>query len=298
LESKVRIVFIGTVDFSLSALRKLVEMNCDVVGVCTKEKSKFNADYADLSFVCEENNIPFHYTSDINSVESYEWIHALKPDIVFCFGWSSLIGNALLSLPPLGVLGYHPAKLPKNRGRYPIIWALALGLAKSASTYFFMDDGADTGDILSQVEFEISVDDDASIVYEKIVKCALGQLEEFIPLLETNTFVKIKQNESVANSWRKRTKKDGVIDFRMNSMAIYNLIRALTKPYVGAHLVYKGKEVIIWKAEVILGEEKQNVEPGKIIEQSGDTVMVKTADGAIQLLEHEFYSLPVEGEYL
>jgi len=67
---------------------------------------------------------------------------------------SSLLKKELLSLPPNGVLGYHPAKLPQNRGRHPLIWSLVLGLEESASTFYFMDEGADSGDILSQKDFE------------------------------------------------------------------------------------------------------------------------------------------------
>ena len=60
------------------------------------------------------------------------------------------MGNRILDLAPLGIIGFHPAALPRNRGRHPIVWALVLGLEETASTFFFMDKGADTGDILSQ----------------------------------------------------------------------------------------------------------------------------------------------------
>ena len=82
----------------------------------------------------------------------------MKPDIIFCFGWSSLIKSEVLNLTKLGVVGYHPAMLPNNRGRHPLIWAKILGLTQTGSTYFFMDEGADTGDILDQSSFEISID--------------------------------------------------------------------------------------------------------------------------------------------
>ena len=78
-------------------------------------------------------------------------------------------------------MGYHPASLPENRGRHPIIWALALGLKKSASTFFFMEEGADDGDILSQKEFEILYEDDAKSLYEKVTDMALNQIEDFLP---------------------------------------------------------------------------------------------------------------------
>ena len=171
-----RIVFIGTVSFSERALKKLILMDADVVGVCTKKQSKENADFSDLVPVCKKNEIPYQFVVDINSNDNIEWVKSLNPDIIFCFGWSSIIKKELLQLPPMGVIGYHPAKLPENRGRHPIIWAIALGLQKSASTFFFMQEGVDDGEILSQIDFEILDDEDAKVIYEKIVEIALGQI--------------------------------------------------------------------------------------------------------------------------
>tara|TARA_A100001015_G_C14854974_1_gene657990 strand:+ start:634 stop:1041 length:408 start_codon:yes stop_codon:yes gene_type:complete len=133
-----RIIFIGSVEFSKKTLQKLIKLNAQVVGVCTKKKTKFNSDFADLRPLCKKNKIPFKIVNDINSKNSYFWIKSLMPDIIFCFGWSNLLKKNLLNLAPLGVLGYHPARLPENRGRHPLIWALALGLKKTASTFFFI----------------------------------------------------------------------------------------------------------------------------------------------------------------
>lgn len=292
-----KIVFIGTVNFSKKMLEKLIYMGVDIVGVCTKQKSDFNADYVELAPICIENNIPYQYVEDINSDESLRWIERQNPEVIFCFGWSSLIKEPLLMLPAMGVVGYHPAKLPKNRGRHPIIWAIALGLKSSASTFFFMEQGTDDGDILSQVDFDILDTDDAQSLYDKITNIAIEQLIRFVPQLENNTFSRIKQNHLKANIWRKRTKGDGRIDFRMTSSAIYNLIRALTKPYPGAHIEYQGKDIIVWKAEKSDYVGK-NIEPGKILEVSDNTILVKTDDNAIRLMTHEFDILPVAGEYL
>lgn len=292
-----KIVFIGTVEFSKKALQKLVDIDVELVGVCTKEKSSFNSDFADLTPICKENKIPFNFVEDINSKESINWIKDLNPDIIFCFGWSSLIKNELLSLAPMGVVGYHPAKLPQNRGRHPIIWALALGLKRSASTFFFMDEKADSGDIISQKEFEILDSDDAKTLYDKIIQLSLIQIEEFVPQLKDNTYTRIKQDQVLSNIWRKRNKADGKIDFRMSSKAIYNLVRALTKPYVGAHIEYKENDISIWKVKIIENNDT-NIESGKVIESNEEKLIVKTYDAAIEILEHEFKEVPKVGEYL
>ena len=221
-----KILFIGTVEFSKIALQKLIELNAQVVGVCTKVKSEFNSDFADLRPLCEKNKIPYKFTDNINSEDNYNWIKSFNPDVIFCFGWSNLLKKNILTLAPMGVLGFHPSELTKNRGRHHLIWALVLGLKKSASTFFFMNEGTDSGKILSQKKFDILENDDAQILYDKFVNIALLQIEEFLPQLEKKTYQTIKQNDEASNTWRKRTKIDGQINFRMSSQAIYNLVRA------------------------------------------------------------------------
>jgi len=292
-----RAVFIGTVEFSLRSLEKLIGLNVNLVGVITKESSSFNSDFVDLKPLCISNGIPCLYVDDINSLDSIKWIKDLNPDVIFCFGWSSLIKKEILNIAPMGVVGYHPTKLPMNRGRHPLIWALALGLEESASTFFFMDEGADTGDILSQVDFEISYQDDARSIYDKVNDIALCQIEDFIPRLKQGKYSKVKQDGLRSNSWRKRNEIDGLIDFRMSSRAIYNLTRALTKPYVGAHIKYRGKNISIWKVKEV-DVVKENIEPGSVLNANNKSFIVKSYDGAVEVIGHDFKILPKVGEYL
>jgi len=292
-----RAVFIGTVEFSLRSLEKLIGLNVNLVGVITKESSSFNSDFVDLKSLCISNGIPCLYVDDINSLDSIKWIKDLNPDVIFCFGWSSLIKKEILNIAPMGVVGYHPTKLPMNRGRHPLIWALALGLEESASTFFFMDEGADTGDILSQVDFEISYQDDARSIYDKVNDIALCQIEDFIPRLKQGKYSKVKQDGLRSNSWRKRNEIDGLIDFRMSSRAIYNLTRALTKPYVGAHIKYRGKNISIWKVKEV-DVVKENIEPGSVLNANNKSFIVKSYDGAVEVIGHDFKILPKVGEYL
>ncbi|QSW87450.1 MULTISPECIES: formyltransferase family protein [Flavobacterium] len=294
-----KIVYIGSVIFSAKALDKLISIGAEIVGVITKKESNFNNDFFDLKPIAEINKISFHYTLDINSEETVNWIKNLAPNVIFCFGWSNLIKSNVLEIAPLGVIGYHPTLLPNNKGRHPLIWAKILGLEKSGSTFFFMDEGADTGDILSQKEFEILFEDDATSLYAKLIDIALGQIEDFHSKLKDNTFIRIKQTESEGNSWRKRTAKDGIIDFRLATKTICNLVRGLTKPYIGAHLEYKNKNITVWEVEISedIGE-RDNLEPGKVLNIKDNKIKVKTGDSAIWLVKHEFIDLPEVGSYI
>ena len=162
-----------------------------------------------------------------------------------------------------------------------------------------MDEQADSGDILSQKNFKILLTDNARDLYNKVIRIALKQIEEFIPKLQNKLYKRIKQNPKLSNFWRKRNLDDGMIDFRMNSIAIYNLVRALSKPYIGAHISYKDKNINVWEVKMIKKIKYQsNIESGKVLSVVKNTITVKTHDSAIKILKHEFKKLPTVGEYL
>lgn len=292
-----RIIFIGTVEFSRLALERLVAIGAEVVGVCTLQGSPFNADYADLSPLCREHGIPLMFADDINAPVTLDWIRARLPDVIFCFGWSRLLKEELLAAAPLGVVGFHPAALPANRGRHPLIWALALGLKQTASTFFFMDAGADSGDILSQRYLVIDPADDARVLYDKVCASALEQIAQFVPQLAVASFARVPQDHAQANTWRKRGIADGKIDWRMSARSIHNLVRALAKPYVGAHFVVNGKDIKVWKS-VVLGDAPANIEPGKVLGMRAGAPVVKCGQDALCLLMIEPVFEPIEGSYL
>ena len=281
-----RILFVGAVAFSARALQELIAMQVDVVGVCTLAHSPFNADHVDLTPIAVQAGIPVRDTSDINSLEALNWIQDRKPDVIFCFGWSRLIRKPLLTLPRVGVIGFHPAALPANRGRHPLIWSLVLGLPETASTFFFMDEGADSGDILSQASLRIDPTDDAGTLYEHVTELAMGQIRDFVPRLVDGSFQRLRQDPHLANVWRKRGPLDGRIDWRMAAVSIHNLVRGLTRPYVGAHFDYQGREIKVWRTDVESCVHA-NLEPGKILAVDEVGVLIKAGIGGIRLLEVE-----------
>lgn len=291
------ILFIGSVQLSAKLLKKLILLKANIIGVITKKHSDFNSDFFDLSPIAESSSIPFKYVQDINTKSNIEWIRELNPDIIFCFGWSNLIKDEILEIPSKGVLGFHPTALPFNRGRHPLIWSLVLGLEETASTFFFMDKNADSGDILSQKTITIDSEDDASILYKKVVLNAEIQLDEFLPRLASNNYTVKKQNNKNSNYWRRRSNKDGEIDWRMSSFSIYNLIRGLSKPYIGAHFLLNNEKIIVWKSKIINNSVK-NIEPGKILRIKESSFIVKTGDTALEILEMDHKLNLNVGDYL
>ncbi len=291
-----KIILIGAVKFSKEMLKTLIDNNSNILGVVTSNNTEMNSDYSDLTSICKQNKIPCHITDDINSQKTISWIKQYNADVVYCFGWSRLIKKDLISLPPLGIIGYHPTELPKNRGRHPIIWSLVLGLKETASTFFIMNEEADSGDIVSQIKIKIDQNDNAKSLYDKLTFIARNQVIEITNNL--GNLKNIKQKESKSNIWRKRSKKDGIIDWRMSAKSIHNLVRALSNPYPGAHFVFKDKEYKVLETELVKIKDIQNIEPGKVIDidENGKPIIM-CGDQCIKLLQLDSIILN-KGDYL
>jgi len=293
----VKVIIIGAVKFSLEML-KVIDQYANVVGVITSKSSVMNSDFADLSPYCHSKGIPVHKTNDVNTDGTLEWVFEKEADVIFCLGWSRLIKRSLLDSVQAGVIGYHPAALPNNRGRHPMIWALALGLSETASTFFFMDEGVDSGDILSQQKIVINDEVDASLLYEKIIDVAKEQLSHILPQLEDGSYSRTPQNHSMANYWRKRGISDGKIDWRMSAKSIHNLIRALTHPYMGAHFIHHGVKYTVWRSRVTECSNAYNAEPGKVIASDHNNLLIKCGNNCISILEVDPKVPILEGGYL
>lgn len=293
-----RIAFIGCVEFSHATLEFVLTLSgVDVVGVVTRGSSPGNADFRSLEDLAKQTSIPVHIAEgdDQNAIAAF--LRGVRPEVVYCFGWPNLLKREVLQIPARGVVGYHPAALPRNRGRHPLIWALALGLEETASTFFMMDEGADSGHIISQDPIAIAASDNAASLYEKMTQTALDQIARFTPAIASGTQVARPQNSAESNTWRRRTRKDGEIDWRMPGKAIHDLVRALARPYVGAHCVFDGKDVRVWRAD-IGPPTPPNLEPGKVLDVTNGEILVKCWDRSVRIVEHEFPHLPKPGEYL
>lgn len=282
-----RILFIGAVEISSSALRELVKSDAHLVGVIGSAVKQRNSDFSNLKPQAEVSDVPFLAVDDINSPLVVSWITDRHPDVTFCFGWSRLLGADTLKACGKLVVGFHPAKLPYNRGRHPLIWALALGLKETAITFFEMSENPDSGRILLQREVPISYEDVARTLYDRVqnVACeSLGQLLGVCKgcLSDGNSPKDPRDNMSSVsgNEWRKRSREDGLIDFRMSSYSIYNLVRALSDPYPGAEFCHKGSYYRVFEALELKGRFA-NIEPGKVLRSSSMGVVIKCGTGCI-----------------
>jgi methionyl-tRNA formyltransferase len=295
-----KILFVGAVDFSVHCLDAVLKNHGQVVAVLTptEDRARGYSDFADITPLAKAHNIPVHKIRDINDKETVQLIASLKPDVIFVFGYSQLVSKDVLKIPRLGCVGTHPALLPQNRGRHPLIWSLVLGLEQGGLSFFFLEEGADTGAILSQESFPITKTDTAMDLYKKIKASAVTQIQKFLPLLVNGTHKPRPQNNVHASSWRKRTAQDGKIDWRMSIRAIQNLVRALSKPYPGAEMTHHGQSVVVWKVSEYMGDVPQNAEPGKILQIVDSRPIIKCYDGALLLEQLEPSMAFTQGDYI
>jgi len=297
-----RILFIGSANSSKFLLKKCFELKLNIVGVCTQKKSR-NDDFCDLKKYFKLNNNLSIYTKNINSYKNYLWIKNKKPDLIFCFGWSQILNKNIIKLAKKMTIGFHPSELPKNRGKHPIIWSLVLGLKRIATTFFIIkNENVDSGTIVSQKTILISKLENASSLYKKIITTSCSQLGSFIKKIENNIPLKsyLKKTKK-SNYWRKRNYNDGRIDWRMSAISIYNLVRALSKPYNNAIFTYKNKEIKVLKVKIIKKKNNfliNNFEPGKILKKTYNYFDVKCGEGVIRVLETSRFNYFKINQYL
>jgi len=296
-----KIVFIGGVKFSYGILETILKkgFSIDVVFSYDKSKKFFYSDYSSLDEITKKYKIKHVEVININDIKNIELIKKIQPDLILVMGWSQLLKDEILKIPKIGVIGSHPTELPKYRGRAPIPWTILKDLKKSAETFFWIDKGTDSGDILDQEIFLIDNDEDARSLYAKITDLGKKMILRNLKLIEQGTIIRKKQDlTKFVEYWNKRTVEDGKINWTCLSNDIYKLVRATTKPYPGAFTFFRNGKVKIWKA---LLTTQVSSEPGKIIQINNLGVFVGTGDNAIilqdisfeddiQIKAHEFFS--------
>ena len=298
-----KIVFIGNIYFSYILLKAIFLFNSKVIKGVVTNNNKEKSDYFDLKKFCKKKKIEYIISNNINSKISEQWIKKKKPDLICCFGWSDLIKKRILDIAKIGSLGYHPTNLPYNRGRHPIIWTLVLGIKSTYSSFFFMNEKADFGHIIDQKKVKINNQDNSWKVYKKLSKIASKQLIKVLNHIQDKpNFYGRKRKSSVLknkyNFWRKRDINDGKIDWRMSSSSIFNLVRALDKPFPGSFFTFRNRVYKVWKIKVKNNNNKINFEPGKVINLVNKKPEIKCGEGSI-ILKNVSPNLNIKiGDYL
>ena len=264
-----KIVFMGTPDFSLQPLKKLIEAGHYVSLVLTREDKKRNRGELSptpVKELAQELNIPVLTPSRMKDEALLERLNSEKADFFVVVAYGKILPKEILDMPKFGCINIHASLLPEYRGAAPIQWSIIDGKKKTGITTMLMDEGLDTGDILKQYELPIADNETGGSLFEKL---ALLGGEAIVDTIDNfNNITPKKQGESTTGYAKMISKSMGDIDFNKSAIEIERLIRGMN-PWPSAYTNYMGKVLKIWEAKVSeniseLPNTKLNENYGKI----------------------------------
>ena len=282
-----RVIFMGTPDFSVGALKALAENGYEIAGVVTQpDKPRGRGKASAMTPVKEaalELGLTVYQPARVREQSFMDTVRALNPDVIVVSAFGQIIPKALLELPRYGCVNIHASLLPKYRGAAPIQWAVMDGEPVSGVTIMQMDEGLDTGDMLAKTEVPLEPDETGGSLFDKLSRAGAELLIRTLPALEQGTLTPEKQPlESPTAYARMIRKEDGRIDWNLEAEAIERRIRGLN-PWPSAYTELKGKILKIWRAEVLPKESGQT--PGTVTEAGKGGFCVQTGKGVLRLLE-------------
>ncbi len=275
-----RVIFMGTPDFAVPVLQKLIENTNVVLVVSQPDKCvgrKQIITKTPVKVVAEANHIPVFQPSKIK--EEYEKIKNTPADIIITCAYGQIIPKIILDYPPLGCINVHASLLPKYRGGAPIHWCLINGEEKTGITIMYMAEGMDTGDIITQKEYQIKEKDTVGTLHDQLSKIGADLLIETLPSVINKTNKRIPQNETEATYAFNIKREDEKLDFNQEGKKIINKIRGLN-PWPLAYFLWNNQEIKILEATFT---ETKVKEPNEIVELTKKSLGISCKDGIIYL---------------
>ena len=251
-----KFIVLGTTETTLNLVHGLIETKHKLISLISLDKRNLPNNSVDNKKFAKENGIEYFETADINSKDSIKYLRRLKADF-FISTWPRIISLKVLKIPKFGVIGTHPSPIPINRGRHPLHWMIALKIKRSEISFFLMDEGIDTGNILYHKSFNLG--NNMISANQNLNKAAKSGLKNLLKILDKNpNFIGQKQSKLYANTLRKRNEHDITIDPRMSADIILRIVSSFCKPYPMARL-YVDKAVAYHK-KIYCGKQYQPVQ--------------------------------------
>ena len=281
-----KVVFMGTPDFSVPTLEKIIEAGHEVIGVVTQpDKAKGrgkNVSYPPVKEKALEHGLTVYQPLKARDPEFIEEMKQLNPDVMVVVAFGQILPKAILDIPKYGCVNVHASLLPKYRGAAPIQWAVIRGEAVSGVTTMQMDVGLDTGDMLLREEVVLDKEETGGSLHDKLSALGGDLLIRTLKGLEEGSIQAEKQDNSKAGEYARMLDKAlGKIDFTMPAVEIERLIRGLN-PWPSAYTTYNDKTMKLWKAEVVNCGKGM---PGEVIDVDKNGFTVMTGEGALKILE-------------
>lgn len=272
-----RIVFMGTPDFAVSALEAIVEAGHEVCAVVTQpDKPKGRGkevQFTPVKEYADKQGIPVFQPVKIKDSEAVETLRQFKADIFVVAAFGQILSEEILNMPVYGSVNIHASLLPKYRGAAPIQWAILNGEEETGVTIMQMDAGLDTGDMLLKRVVPIEPKETGESLHDKLAKAGAELIVEALPLIEALKITAVKQREEDSCYAKMLTKSLGYIEWQRDAAVIERLVRGMNS-WPSAYTYYKGKALKIWESDII--EEIPDGEPGTVSRVEKAAVVVNT----------------------
>lgn len=280
------IVYMGTPDFAVPALEKLIEAGHRITAVVTQPDRQRGRGkevlYSPVKECALKYDIPVFQPVKIKSPEAVEQLRSYQADIFVAAAFGQILSKEILDMPRYGCVNIHASLLPKYRGAAPIQWAVINGEDKTGVTIMQMDEGLDTGDIIAQREVLIAQDETGESLFEKLSVLGADLLAETLDAIREDNVVRKKQDPALSSYARMLKKEDGRIDWSRTSKQIEQQIRGMNS-WPSAYTIWNGKILKIWKAQ--WNQSVHAYAPGTLITVEKESVMAACGEGMIKILE-------------
>ncbi len=288
-----RIIFMGTPDFSVPTLEALVASEHEVAAVVTQpDKPKGRGKEIHMSPVKEcalKHNIPVYQPVRARDEAFVEEMRTLKPDAMVVIAFGQILPKSLLDLPKYGCVNIHASLLPKYRGAAPIQWAVINGDEETGITTMMMDVEMDTGDMLEKTVVKLNPDETGGSLFDRLSLLGGDLILSTLSKLEKGEITPQPQDHAQATYVKKISKSMGDIDWTMDAVSIERLVRGLN-PWPSAFTRWNGKMLKIWEAKV-LPDLETKAPCGSVISASDEGLKIQTGNGVLCVT-----SLQLEGK--
>lgn len=281
-----RAVFMGTPDFAVPTLQKMIDMGIEVTAVVTQpDKAKGRGKkviYSPVKECALAHDLPVYQPVRIRKEPEFiQTLRDMQPDVIVVVAFGQILPKEILDIPRLGCVNVHASLLPKFRGAAPIQWSIIDGEEVTGVTTMLMDAGLDTGDMLLKTEIPMDPKETGGSLHDKLAAVGGELLEKTLIGLEAGTIVPEKQDDSQAGEYARMLDKElGHIDFNQPAVVIERLIRGLN-PWPSAYTYIDGKTLKIWEAEVL--DRNYGCEYGEVAEVTRNCLIIQTGIGALSV---------------
>lgn len=281
-----KIVFMGTPEFAVPCLQKIIDEGHEVVAVVTQpDKPKGRGKKLAMPPVKElalKYDIPVYQPLKAREESFVDTLKEMNPELIVVVAFGQILPKSILDIPKYGCVNVHASLLPRYRGAAPLNWVIINGEEKTGVTTMYMDEGLDTGDMILKSEIPLDDEITAGELHDKMMIDGAKVLKETIDLIEKGEAPREKQSNEDTCYSPIMNKSLGNIDWKKSAIDIHNLVRGIN-PWPSAYTTYEGQTMKIWKTKVI--DKNSDKDPGTIISLDKEGINVSTSEGILQIKE-------------